>query len=152
MRILPNAVLTLYPTFNNPQKETFWKHYGKRRKCWYPAFSPFSTMFSTLSKTDTIIWATFILSSAITFSLVWSKILSFGKELGYQFYKKLYWKDLPFTTLMTFFWPHVTKFWTCLRLPGRTNILTMFREHQAENVAFRVPSRLFYDLILWTSF
>ena len=24
------------------------KHYGKRRKCWLPAFSPFSTMFSSL--------------------------------------------------------------------------------------------------------
>ena len=22
------------------------KHYGKRRKCWLPAFSPFPTMFS----------------------------------------------------------------------------------------------------------
>ena len=29
--------LTLYhtiPTFNNSEKETFWKHCGKRRKCW----------------------------------------------------------------------------------------------------------------------
>ena len=23
-----------------------WKHYGKRRKCWLPAFSPFPLMFS----------------------------------------------------------------------------------------------------------
>ena len=22
------------------------KHYGKRRKCWFPAFSPFPTLFS----------------------------------------------------------------------------------------------------------
>ena len=43
--------LTLYhtiPTFNDPEKEGFWKHCGKRRKCWYPAFSPFPAMFSTL--------------------------------------------------------------------------------------------------------
>ena len=43
--------LTLYhtiPTFNDPEKVAFWKHCGKRRKCWSPAFSPFPTMFSTL--------------------------------------------------------------------------------------------------------
>ena len=22
------------PTFNDPEKEAFWKYYGKRRKCW----------------------------------------------------------------------------------------------------------------------
>ena len=29
--------LTLYhtiSTFNNPEDGAFWKHYGKRRKCW----------------------------------------------------------------------------------------------------------------------
>ena len=35
--------------FNNPEKEAFRKHCGKRRKCWLPAFSHFPTMFSTLS-------------------------------------------------------------------------------------------------------
>ena len=35
-------------TFNDHEKESFWKHCGKRRKCWKPAFSPFPTMFSTL--------------------------------------------------------------------------------------------------------
>ena len=47
--------LTLYhtiPPFNNPKKKGFGKHCGKRRKCWLPAFSPFPTMFSTLSKTE----------------------------------------------------------------------------------------------------
>ena len=38
-------------------------------------------MFSTISKTEIIIWATFILSSANAFNLVMSKILSYGKEL-----------------------------------------------------------------------
>ena len=45
--------LTLYhtiTTFNDPEKEAFWKHCGKRRKCWWPAFSPFPTMFSTNPK------------------------------------------------------------------------------------------------------
>ena len=42
--------LTLYhtiPSFNNPEKDAFSKHCGKGRKCWYPAFPPFRTMFST---------------------------------------------------------------------------------------------------------
>ena len=37
--------LTLYhtiPTFNNTIEESFGKHCGKRRKCWKPAFTPFS--------------------------------------------------------------------------------------------------------------
>ena len=32
-----SKLLTLYhttPIFNDPEKEAFWKHYGKRRKCW----------------------------------------------------------------------------------------------------------------------
>ena len=46
-------LLTLYHTiltFNNPNEEGFGKHCGKRIKCLYSAFSPFPTMFSTLSK------------------------------------------------------------------------------------------------------
>ena len=38
--------------FDVSRKEAFSKHCGKRRKCWSPAFSPFPTMFSTLSKTN----------------------------------------------------------------------------------------------------
>ena len=40
--------LTLYqtiPTEMTLEKVAFWKHCRKRRKCWSPAFSPFSTMF-----------------------------------------------------------------------------------------------------------
>ena len=51
-------------TFNDPRKKPFE-----------------NTMFSTLSKTEIIIWATFILSSANAFNLVTSKILLFGIEL-----------------------------------------------------------------------
>ena len=46
-------VFTLYhiiPTVNDPVGKAFSKHYGKRRKCWQPAFSPFPIMFSTLPK------------------------------------------------------------------------------------------------------
>ena len=64
--------LTLYYTvtaFNNPEKESLRKHCGKRRKCWWPAFSPFSTMFSTHPLTNLACLVTFILSSANAFNL-----------------------------------------------------------------------------------
>ena len=57
------------PTFNDSEKKVFWKHCGKRRKCWIPAFSSFPTMFSTLSKTKIIILANFTLASANAFNL-----------------------------------------------------------------------------------
>ena len=68
--------------FNDPEIEGFRKHCGKRRKCWKPAFSPFPTIFSTLSERKIIISVTFISSSANVFSLVQSKILLCGKELN----------------------------------------------------------------------
>ena len=43
------------PTLNDTGEEAFRKYYGKRRKCWLPAFSPFPTMFSTRLKTNFII-------------------------------------------------------------------------------------------------
>ena len=49
-----NGSLSLYltmPTFKDTEKEAFGKHCWKRRKCWYPAFSAFPTMFSTLWQT-----------------------------------------------------------------------------------------------------
>ena len=48
------------------------------------AFSPFPTMFSTLSRTKIMIVATFNLSSANAFNLDQSRILSFGKELNHS--------------------------------------------------------------------
>ena len=48
-------------TFNDPEKGV-WKHPGKRRKCWYPTFSPFPTMFSNflVKKRKINVWLTFI--------------------------------------------------------------------------------------------
>ena len=45
---LLKTYLTLYhtiPTFNDPEKEALWKHWGKRRKHWYPAFYLFPQCF-----------------------------------------------------------------------------------------------------------
>ena len=79
--------LTLYhriPTVNNPEKEAFWKQYGKRRKCWLPAFSHFLTMFSTLPKTNFISSLMFILLSANASDLDQSENLLFWKELTFS--------------------------------------------------------------------
>ena len=77
-------ILTLYhkiPIFNNPNDNGFRKHFKKRRKCWLPVFPP-PKVFSTLSKREIIIVATFNLSSANAFNLVTSAFFSFGKELN----------------------------------------------------------------------
>ena len=75
-------------TFDVSGKQAFSKHCGKRRKCWKPAFSPFPTMFSALSKTKIIIYVTFILSSANAFNLDKVKFLLFGKGLN-QFHLRV---------------------------------------------------------------
>ena len=64
---------------NDPMEQAFWKHCGKRRKCW-PAFSPFPTMFSTLPKENFNFLFTFKLLSANALNLERCKILSFGKD------------------------------------------------------------------------
>ena len=33
---------------NDPREQSLRKHFWKRRKCWFPAFSPIPNMFSTL--------------------------------------------------------------------------------------------------------
>ena len=53
-----------------PKEVGLGKHRGKRRKCWWPAFSPFPTEFSTLSKGEIVILSTFNLLSANAFNLV----------------------------------------------------------------------------------
>ena len=53
--VLNGLVKTLTHTiqsFYNNKKDTFQKHHAKRRKCWQATFSPFSTVFSSRSKTD----------------------------------------------------------------------------------------------------
>ena len=47
---------------------------GKKRKCWQPAFSPFTTMFSIPSETNFKFTATFIFTSANAFNFDQSKI------------------------------------------------------------------------------
>ena len=55
---------------------------GKGENAGNQHFLLFPIMFSTLLKTNFNIWVTFTLSSANSFSLDQSKILSFGKELN----------------------------------------------------------------------
>ena len=66
------------PDFNNLKREGFGKHRGQRRK--FNIFS-FPAVFSTLSKREMVILATFNFLSANAFSLVTSRILSLGKGL-----------------------------------------------------------------------
>ena len=63
------------------EKEAFSKYYGKRIKCWLTAFSPFTTMFFTLPKTNFNFSVTFILLSANAFN-AFLKHLSFDKEFN----------------------------------------------------------------------
>ena len=103
-----------------PHNDTFWclwersllKSFGEKEKLLIQAISPFPTMFSTLTKTEIIIFVIFNLSSANAFNLVWSNILSCGKGLMnlqkcidssqpartaiYRFYACL-WTTLPLT-------------------------------------------------------
>ena len=67
------------PTFNNPEKKTF---YRTLRKCQQQAFSPFLKMFSTLFKRNFKCSEVFFFffSSANVFNFDWSNIFSFGKE------------------------------------------------------------------------
>ena len=71
-------MLTLHhkiPTFKYPRKEAYWNHFGKRRKCWLPGFSPFPTLFSILSNSKFLFWLAFILSPTNTFNFIRSNIL-----------------------------------------------------------------------------
>ena len=59
------------PTFNDLEKESFLKLCGKRRKCWWPAFSPFPTMFSTHSKWN----FNFLSRKCFQFGQVWNFVI-----------------------------------------------------------------------------
>ena len=66
--------LTLYhtiPTFNDPKEEGFGKHCGERRKCWYPAFSSFPTVFSTPSQREIVFFKKCLICHLQTLS-IWS--------------------------------------------------------------------------------
>ena len=76
--------LTLYQpisSFINPKNKGFWKHGGKRRKCWWPAFSPFPTVFFTQLEAKSIILLTFYLSFPNHFNFDVSIYLCFGRGL-----------------------------------------------------------------------
>ena len=68
-------------TFDALKERAFWKHCGKRRKCWLPAFSSFPTMFSIQWNTTLMFGVTLNLSSANAFNLGKLKILSSGKGI-----------------------------------------------------------------------
>ena len=67
------------PTFNNSKTVSFRKHWGKKRKCWWPAFSHFPKLFSIIPKPSFNFSFIFILSSTNAFILDKSIILSIGK-------------------------------------------------------------------------
>ena len=65
-------------------------------------------MFSTLSKTEIIIFVTFNLSSANAYNLVWSKILSCGNGLRNEFEPMLLnqvmnWVSCPETIILSLY-------------------------------------------------
>ena len=63
------------------RKKSFENIVGKgENAAWLPAFSPFPIKFSTLPKTNIIILATLILSSANASSLEKPNVFLFGKE------------------------------------------------------------------------
>ena len=62
--------------FDAPGKQAFWKHCGKRRNCSLRAISPFPTVFSTHLDNFLPFSSNLKLSSANSFNLEESKILS----------------------------------------------------------------------------
>ena len=65
------------------------KHSEKRRKTWCPALSPFPTMFSTLSKTNFIIWVTVVVYKSFKAlrqkkKLLVSSIFYFSHNVSYS--------------------------------------------------------------------
>ena len=67
--------------FDRTGKRSLLKTLWEKNSLLVQAISPFPTMFSTLSKTEIIIFVTFNLSSANAFNLVCSKILLCGNGL-----------------------------------------------------------------------
>ena len=79
---LTSLILTLYHKsllLTTLRKDPFENIVGKEENAGNQHFS-FPTMFPTLSKVVKIFSSTFSFSSVNTFSLVQSKIMSFGKE------------------------------------------------------------------------
>ena len=70
--------LTLYhsiPSFNDPKKVAFSKHYGKKRKYCLPAFSPVPAMFSNLLTTNFILSVTYVVCKCFQFGPVYKFVV-----------------------------------------------------------------------------
>ena len=92
-RVKPHQCLNPYHTmtiFDALEEKAFWKHCGKRRKCWLPAFSSLPAMFSILWMTTLMFSVTFNFSSANAFNLGKPKILPSGKGLKMQWIADLW--------------------------------------------------------------
>ena len=84
------VIRIVLPFIPFPHNDTFWwvwerrllKTLWEKEKLLVQAISPFCTMFSTLSKTEVIIYVPLNLSFANAFKLVWSKISSNGNGLS----------------------------------------------------------------------
>ena len=78
-----NGSLILYLTIatvkDNEKKKDFGKHCWKRRKCWIPAFSPFSND-ALYSSTENTVHVAYTFWSANAFNFNKSRILQYGKE------------------------------------------------------------------------
>ena len=57
--------------FNGLEGKDFWKQCGNRR-CWLPAFSPHPTMFSNLSKANSVIWVISVSNLSIVNPSIWT--------------------------------------------------------------------------------
>ena len=82
-------------SLNNCEEEVSRKHCGKRRKCWYLAFSPFPTLFSTSPKVIILVICISLSTEVFFFSK--SKFLSQNKLLNSFSTKEL---DLYWTMTM----------------------------------------------------
>ena len=78
------AELTLLTTKNT---KSYLEHREKSRKCWLTAFSPFSTMFSTLSKTEFISITTLVSCLQMLLNLVLSNFEVRHRDSLYQMTK-----------------------------------------------------------------
>ena len=76
--------LTLYhtiPTFNDPKKDSFGKHWEKEKMLVTNIFSFSRSLFYSIKERNHLILIIFSLSSAKAFNLNKSNLLTFGKEL-----------------------------------------------------------------------
>ena len=88
-------------TVDASEEKSSRKHYRKRRKCWLPAFSPFSKLFSTRSKINCTIRATMKLLSVNAFNFSQSEILLSVKAIETQKNQLCFQSTNPFDISIT---------------------------------------------------